>query len=83
VISDSEGTTTTVRERIIAWNKPSPYHYRWLVPMMGERTHRVTGLPLRHSLAVLTMWLVLVSFHMLLRRLSARTDTVWGGFLYG
>ena len=86
VISDSEGTTTTMRERIVAWNKPSPYRYRWLVPMMGEGIRRVTGLPLRPSfmiLAVLTIRLVLVSFHMLLRRLSACTDSVWGGFLHG
>ncbi len=60
-----------LHRRIVAWREPSVMQYRWFVPMMAEGIHRVTGLSVHGSyvvLTVLTMWLLLVSFHLLLRR---------------
>ena len=70
-MADSEGTVTTLHERIVSWREPTIYQYRWLVPVMAEAVSQVTSLSPRHSymiLAVVTMWLLLVSFHMLLRQ---------------
>ncbi len=60
-----------LHRRIVAWSEPSIIQYRWFVPMMAEGIHRLTGLSVQGCyvvLTVLTMWLVLVSFHMLVRR---------------
>ncbi len=83
-MADSEGTVTTLHERIVSWREPTIYQYRWLVPLMAEGISRVTSLSPRHSymiLAVVTMWLVLVSFHMLLRRCFSPAASLAGALI--
>jgi hypothetical protein len=65
------GSHGTLHERIVSWTEPSIFQHRWLVPLVAESLHRASALAVPQCyllVAVASMWLLLVTFHKLLRR---------------
>jgi len=78
------GLEGTLHHRIVTFSEPTIMQYRWFVPMIAEGIRQVTGLSERRShmlLAALTMWLLLISFHMLLRRRFSPGASFAGGLI--
>jgi hypothetical protein len=65
------GLPGTLHQRMVTWSDPSIMQYRWFVPMIAEGIRRVGRMSEGNAyriVAMLSMWLLLVSFHRLLLR---------------
>jgi hypothetical protein len=76
------GLTGSLHERIVTGREPSLFQSRWLVPSIVEHVRQLTGLSVANAymlVLVPSMWVLLVSFHALLRRMFTETAAALGG----